>query len=177
MYDPIQQFAGPNLENLHPCWGRLQAPVRDGLLSALKSEFQNATEELRAALRGAGPFGAEEWINTACQLVGSAGLCSAETFGPAATMTRVVLLMYASFVYLRESCIRDWRNALPRDGYAGTQEILTALNEKRFRTIRNSIAHARWKVVENGRSLLFVDERRDGSDHREELAPVSQVTT
>jgi hypothetical protein len=178
MCDPIQQFAGANLENLHACWHDLKDQISRGLFGSLQTELQSATKSDRSALKSTGRYGADEWINTACQLVGSAGRCTTDIFGDAMPMTRITILMYVCFVYLRESCIIQWREALSEDRFAVVHSILQILTtNERFRRIRNAVSHARWAVSDDGRSITFNDGRAGRDNDWTEVVQVSTVTT
>jgi hypothetical protein len=176
MSELIQQFAGQDLQHLHNCWSDLRDTLQcDDLFDKLQLELQQLPENTRARLRESGRFGSGEWINTACQLLGSAGRCTTSNLGAAMEITRTVILMYTAYVYLRESCIQQWRDALGNQSHGQTRDILNILLDDRFRRIRNAVSHANWFVSDDGQTITFVDQRPNGEDRWTKTETISSV--
>lgn len=175
--DPLQYYVKDKTDDVLSRWPqeiRNAVHGNGGLLAALESEVAKYDCNVKNQLQDTGRFGAGEWINTVCQIVGAAGVISQDTIGESVEMARAVLLMYGCFVYIREPCLDQWGAILPEDSLANAI-VGTLWDDNKyhnvdspqyhFRRVRNSISHARWKVSDDGRCVIFQDAPRNNPDH------------
>lgn len=160
MVDPILMLAGDDLNEVDECWEGIHDQIRAGLLGSLEKELRKLPdgERLRDTLEKKRDVGrnSKDWMNTACQIYGSARRCSREVFGDAAVLTETVLLMYLRVYYHAQ--VEAWKDDLPTT----CRHIAEVLCGKHQTHLRNAIAHGRWELTDDGRKIRFEDRYGNG---------------